>query len=153
MSDVIFRSAVESDVPFIFSAWLKSYAGYRDVHVSLEDYYAGHHDIIARLLRHATVRIASPAEAKDIVVGFCCFEPKIIHYIYVKNIYRAKYFPDEKVALNLLRECIDTTKDFSMSHATKAMDKFMRNNNLLAKYDPYPAYLAGYVDPNSNKRA
>ena len=148
---VIYREALEQDVPFVLSSWLKSYARFREPDVSADDYYSGHHDVLVRLLSTADVVVACPDNSRDLIVGYCAFRMQTIHYLYVKHIYRVKYLRDERVALSLLAACVDVTKPIVVSHKTKAGMKFLANNNQSATYNPYEAYLAGFVDHGKEK--
>jgi hypothetical protein len=151
MSDIIFRAATQSDLPLVYSAWLKSYAGCRPPCVSLDGYYTGHHDVIERLLDRAPVTVACTDDSRDTIVGFCCHEPHTVHYIYIKNIYRAKYWPREQVALRLMSECIDIASAIMISHKTRAMDKFLSKNKLTAVYNPYLAWTEKDGKKNEGK--
>jgi hypothetical protein len=141
MADVIYRPALESDLNFVLSSWLKSYCRSRQPNVSKEDYYKGHSDLLIRLLSSVDTTIACPDGNENVIIGFCAHAGQIVHYIYVKNTFRSKYVDDKRIAYDLLRECVDVSKDIVMTHQTIAGDKFLSNNRLTASYNPYPAYL------------
>jgi len=141
-SDIIYRQALESDLNFILSSWLKSYCRSRHPNILKEDYYRGHGDLLMRLLSAVDTTIACPASNENVIIGFCAHAGQIVHYIYVKNTFRSKYIDDKRIAYDLLNTCIDTSTGIVMTHQTNAGDKFLSNNKLSASYNPYPAYLS-----------
>jgi GNAT superfamily N-acetyltransferase len=80
-------------VPFIFSAWLKSYrnnAWAKNAPNTV--YFKYHHELIERILKRSAVLIAHPEDDADQILGFAVFEERnelvIAHYVYVKQPYR-----------------------------------------------------------------
>lgn len=92
-SPIRIRRATESDVPFIFNSWLKSYRHSRfaqDLHTTI--YYSEHHKIIENLLKTCEVIIACSDDDVSQILGWACFEKVqgafVLHYIYTKQTYR-----------------------------------------------------------------
>jgi hypothetical protein len=151
MSDVVFRKAIESDVPFILSAWLKSYHHARPGGVESKHYYAGHHEIVVRVLGNSDSVIACPHDNEGLIVGFCVSSKRTIaHYLYLKNSFRDKYLPGANIAHRLLRECVDVDDMIVVSHRTDAGMNFLSKHAIQSVYNPYAAYLAGIDAPNGD---
>lgn len=87
------RPATASDLPFIYSAWLKSFRRHPWVSPAPNAvYYKYHHDIIDRLLQRGLISVACSDEDEDQILGFVVYENRanlvILHYYYVKQPYR-----------------------------------------------------------------
>lgn len=152
-SEISYRDALESDLSFVLSSWLRSYAGSGPAGVSPRDYYAGHHDLLIRLLAHAQCKILCASSEPDTILGYCAYEPEqICHYLYLRPELRRKRVPRGNVAMRLIEQCLYPGHPIVASHRTEAGDKLAARHGLEIVYNPYPAYLAGYRDPLGQAR-
>lgn len=102
--DVLLRPAVEGDAGLIVSSWLKSYRAAKPP--ELEDvrpavYYAdsGHHGVVLRALDRAGAVVAASPEHPDVIYGWACYEGAVLHYLYVKDLWRRKHVGQRLLAL------------------------------------------------------
>lgn len=121
-----YRSAEPADVRFVFSSWLNSYYPSRkrpSLEATLERIALGvsnpaelaraaltghrraqllaqHHDLVAAILQRGKCLVACDPSAPDEVWGWCCYEPagQLIHYVYVKQLFRHFHLASELVA-------------------------------------------------------
>lgn len=90
---ILVREAQESDVAFIFNSWLKSNRSCPFANgVDNTIYFSGQHELIERLLKTCTVKIACNLESPDQIFGYLVYE-KIdgiytFHYAYTKEDFR-----------------------------------------------------------------
>jgi len=87
------RLADVKDIPFLFSAWLKSYRvakAVESIHNNI--YYAEHHKVLEHILQHFQVLIASDKSDDSHIYGFAVGGKiegiNTIHYVYVKQTFR-----------------------------------------------------------------
>lgn len=89
---IAIRAGEADDLPFIFSAWLKSYRRSPTVKdVPAKVYFAKQHDLIERLLTRSGVLIAHPEGDPSTILGFAVVSPidtQTIHWVYVKHAFR-----------------------------------------------------------------
>jgi GNAT superfamily N-acetyltransferase len=87
------RPALEADVAFIFSTWLRSY---RDsifaANISTTVFYAEHHKVVEKLLKSCEVYVACAADDISELYGYICAQKidgiLVVHYAYVKHSFR-----------------------------------------------------------------
>lgn len=118
----IFRPYEPQDLNFIQSSWGSSYYKGSDFHHSMspETFHNYHRPIRERILSQPTLAIiiCSSKEDPSQIIGWIAVEPlfkresMIIHYIYVKQLYK-----DEGIATELFGKVIHTRPVF-MSHMT-----------------------------------
>ena len=87
------RPAVEGDVPFIFSSWLKSYrASLFAKQVSNTVFFSEHHKVIEGILKTSTTLVLCSADDVTNIYGYICAEKIdgifVLHYAYIKHPYR-----------------------------------------------------------------
>lgn len=132
--DLYIRQAEVDDIPFIKNSWLKSY---RDTmkHMDQSLYKKNQDRLMCQILASSQCLVAcSPDEHKQIY-GWIIFETinniAILHYVYVKMIYR-KY----KIASELFR-MIERDKSIPViaSHFTRRFHDVKKPWNLT--YNPY----------------
>jgi len=86
------REANEGDIPFVFNAWLNSLYGgnewFRKIRRDI--FFKNYHRIIEQILSRPTVsiNIACLADDADILLGFSVYEPRTLHYVFVKGDWR-----------------------------------------------------------------
>ena len=130
------RRAAETDVPFLFNSWLKSYRHSRfaqDLHTTI--YYSEQHKVIENILKSCEVLIACADDDISQILGWVVFEKVqgafVLHYIYTKQTYRM---------LGIATKLLDATghsKDLASlySHHAPVALKLASKYNFI--YNPY----------------
>jgi hypothetical protein len=132
------RPAVEGDVPFIFSSWLKSYrASLFAKQIGNTVFFSEHHKVIEGILETSTVLVLCDAEDVTNIYGYICAEKIdgifVLHYVYIKHPYRT--FGLAKFLLNQFNH--ETGSAAMTSHMTRI------GGDLAPKYGfVYSPYLA-----------
>lgn len=89
---IALRQAVESDLPFIFSTWLKGlYYGspwWREMQKDV--FFCDYHTVISNLLSRDGVQtiILCLSEDPDTILGYSVYTEKILHWVFVKKAFR-----------------------------------------------------------------
>jgi len=133
---ILYRPLAEEDRSFIYSSWLKSYrngTGCRNVDNSI--YFFNHHKVVESLLQRAKTIVCCNSDDPKVIYGYVVYEEVegsfVLHYVYVKNIYRK---------LGLAKKMLAETKhDFNVlgcyTHQTGVGIAKEEKYNLL--YHPY----------------
>lgn len=134
---IVVRQALDSDAPFIFSSWLKSFRSSDFAkHLSNSMYYREHHKLIADILERSQVICAVSDEDESQIFGWICAETggpvPVVHYVYVKQTYRRV-----GIASKLLSLVADGA--FLYTHDTGAAPELAKNG----VYSPYFAFMKG----------
>lgn len=82
------RPAVESDLNFIYSSWLKSYRYGSDIaKVRNSIFYPEYAKVIDYILFKNDIKINMACKENDagVVFGYCVSEPGVVHYVFVKQ--------------------------------------------------------------------
>jgi hypothetical protein len=80
----VIRPAKSSDLNLIRSSWLRSYRReMRDMDPN--DYFLFQHERIDRLLASSTTLVAHIEDAPDVVVGWLCCTPSVVHFAWVNR--------------------------------------------------------------------
>lgn len=85
--NLILRSALPTDKPFVAETWLQSYST-SPTRWSLQDtYFKVWPSIIERLLRVSNVTVATLLDDPGLILGYIVTEPneQLLHYIYVRG--------------------------------------------------------------------
>lgn len=95
------RAATQEDRPLIFATWLRAYRHGSHFPRRIPDplYFAEHHAIAEELLDRSVVRVATPVDDPDVILGWAVFEtlepeasdptsPVAVHFVYVKPPFR-----------------------------------------------------------------
>ena len=140
-SQVQIRAAVETDVPFIFNSWLKSFQGSHTArNISTPVYFDFQHKTIENLLKKCPVLIACDSTDPDSVYGYFVYElldgVTVYHYAYVKHAFR------QMGVFKLLLEKAGYSLDSQAfyTHETSTGLKIIRIKSLPLVYNPYLAY-------------
>lgn len=86
------RKASESDIPFIFSTWLKGlYYGnetFREIDKGI--YFSKYHDVISALLRKSEIKVAYSDDGidEDVILGYSVSQGARLHWVHVKEEWR-----------------------------------------------------------------
>ena len=100
---------------------------------SLSLYY---HDItLKKLLPKCTLLGACDPDDLDVILGYICYEPDVLHFVYVKGGFRRM-----GIGSRLLREAgIDISEDVIVSHRTEHLFKCWPEVKWL--WNPYRSFL------------
>ena len=87
-----FREYIQADESYVMSTWLKSYQESPVVNrVRAREYFRGQQAVAMRLIEKAGVMLAvSPAD-HNVIWGWICAEPHVVHYVYVRPQMRRPY--------------------------------------------------------------
>jgi len=133
---VSLRPLLESDKPFIFSCWLKSF---RDEvafkAIPNERFFTMHKKIVEDVLNRSTIELLVDQKDPDHLFGFICYEIRndsnLLHFIYIKTAFRRLGLAKKAIFL-----CIkDLDKPSYYTHQTYASPFLAPLLN--AKYYPY----------------
>lgn len=130
------RPATQNDVPFIFSAWLKSYRNNPWVkNAPNAVYYKYHHELVEKMLSRSATIIAHPDDDPEQILGFAVFEERgglvVCHYVYVKQPFRRQNIASE--ILNAVPRI-----DFYSAHNGRTHRSLIKHG---AVYSPYLLFL------------
>jgi hypothetical protein len=133
------RELQPDDVSFIFNSWLKSHRDSPTVAgVPNGIYYAAHHAIIERCLKHpqARVLVACNSEDSGQIFGYVVGEQQagatILHWLYVKHPFRGF-----GVARSLEGALLGTSRPETVfyTHRVKQTERLLKNRAYV--YHPY----------------
>jgi len=137
------RPAVEEDINFLFSSWLKSYRASNFAKgVSNTVFFGEHHKAVEELLKTSTVLIACNNKDLTDIYGYICAEEIdnvfVVHYIYIKHTYRM--FGITKALMEALGHSKD--KAGMCTHMTRSGERIAIKYNL--EFSPYLALTTEY---------
>lgn len=144
------RPALEADVAFIFSTWLRSY---RDsvfaANISTTVYYAEHHKVVEKLLKSSEVYVACAADDISELYGYICAQKVdgilVVHYAYVKHSFRHLGIGGQ--LLGVLE--YDPAKASIYTHLTKTARSLATKYGFI--HSPYIALTGEYQKATSTK--
>jgi len=84
------RKAKSDDINFIYATWLRSYKHDSPLtkYTKRTLFFDEHQKLLDRLLPKIQVIVACDENDQDLIFGFLAFEPKIVHFVYVKEPFR-----------------------------------------------------------------
>jgi len=83
------RAAGQTDLPFIFSTWLKSFRKSPLARVIPPTTYFKHqHDRIAQRLNDSRTLVCHPENDPETILGWVCGDSRLLHWCYVKRTWR-----------------------------------------------------------------
>ncbi len=118
------RDVVESDLPFIYSTWLKSfYHGGEFYDLNRSEFLDSHRKVIDKILgkqkSKIKVNVCCLKEDPEIILGYSVVQKKhILHYVFVKELWRKQ---------GIAKELIPSTIDI-VTHLTKLGKKLKPEN-------------------------
>ncbi len=121
----------DTDKFFILSSWLRSYRKSDAVKgINNTVFYGQHHQLVETLLSSERVGILYNEEEPDQIIGWICVDntPGVLHYVYVKNVFRRN-----GLANDLIASACPHVQQYT--HLTPVVDKLTRLK--LAVYNPY----------------
>ena len=118
-----------ADLAFVYSSWLKSLRPHSSVYKYL--FFKGQHALITRILQapKTVVTVCTLPDTPDVILGWVCCQPGVVHYVYVKADFRQM-----GLASTLLHAALTPIVDLVYTHYTPAVKYFVRYT---ANYDPY----------------
>ncbi len=137
MISFILRDMTEDDRAFLYNSFLKSYHCTTPIKYTPHIlYYGPQSTIIDYLTDHSNVLIACFPEEPDQIIGYIIYdntdEAFILHYIYIKNMYRWK---------NIASSIISQLSNKSLIIATHINDNFDELKHKIphtrVAYDPF----------------
>ena len=132
------RPANETDTNRIYSDWLRSY---RQNSTTLKDlsekiFFNEHRKVITDIIKRGKVLVLADKLDDYVVAGFICFEPQILHYIYIIKDFRKLGLATELMeAANFKRG-----QELLISHCVYSYAPVHFFKNYLAVFNPYKAY-------------
>lgn len=143
----IIRSKTEEDESFLYNSYLKSYHNNYPIKlVPSAIYYKEQAKELKRLFDTATINLAVFPEDANEIIGYVIYEYSsealVLHYIYIKGMFRKKY-----IATKIIKELLG---DIKLIICTHMFDSFNEAKYKLPgvkmSYDPY--FLTR--EPNGN---
>ncbi len=129
------RSAIGTDLNFIYSSWLHSYRHNSKLASSTKRkiYFKEYYGVIDWILsRPATkVSIAYSPEEPKVIFAFLVYEPDAIHYCFTRESMR-----EMGLAASLITEAFRGDGEIQVTHQTEEVRKWMRGNSRLI-YNPF----------------
>lgn len=112
MKKIVVRAAVESDLAFIMSTWLRGlrYGNSWFKLIDKEAYYSKYTVVLNNLLRSSVVAVACLIDDPNVVVGYAVVSPETLHWVYVKKSWRG---------FGLAKELTQPFRITRVSHLTK----------------------------------
>lgn len=137
-SQVLLRTATEADVSFLFNSWLTSYQSAVAVkNIAAPVYFAEHHKQIENLLKRSVVWIACNKSDNSQIYGYGVFETveslPVIHYVYVKHIFRKMGLCN----MLLAQANLTATSSGFCSHQTEVARRVLEAKKSKLVYNPY----------------
>lgn len=81
------------DRPFVASTWIRQYQ--RQVSLDPEVYRRGQVPLVDMLLSCVPTQVCYLPEVPDEILGWACQDGDVLHYAYIKPVYRAHLTPEE----------------------------------------------------------
>ena len=126
--NIVIRPPTETDIPFIFSTWLKGlYHGnlyYKKIKQDV--FYAKYHKVLESILPRYTVRVACMEDEPDVILGYVVYLGDVLHWAFVKKAWRKLGIANKLLA--------DVTIN-KVSHLTKVGESIAKRKNL--EFDPF----------------
>lgn len=142
---LIFRERNADDRNFIIASWMR---GFRNASswahkIPSEVYSIRHEQLVKRLLNDSHSIVACSPDDPNQIFGFAIYQPSIesvsiIHWIYVKQMYRKLGIGNEIFREVLMRSGHDLKLPVAASHETRALDWAANKFNVI--YNPYLAF-------------
>lgn len=134
------RQAMPSDIPFIYSSWLKSFKNNSDLGKEMRSsvFFTNYKLIIDRLLQQSEILVACMSEDPSVIYGYFVYETFFLddafmaHYCFIKEDFR-KF----GIASDLLKHSHLNQKRFEYSHKTDMLSKLNLDNHT---YNPLALY-------------
>lgn len=104
---------------------------------STKIFFSEFHGVIDYLLSNASISIACSPDDESVIFGYLIHEPKTIHFIYVKAVFRNLH-----VAKELIESAFQGEKTLKFSFSTNDAKRIQATHpNLI--YNPFSLYVKG----------
>ena len=115
---LLIRNLEESDLPFIFSTWLKGlyHGNLMFSKINQDLFYSKYHVVLENLLKQSSVMVCCLEDEPDVILGYSVFSSPRLHWVFVKKAWRKM-----GIAKSLLPQ--DLTE---VSHLTKLGETLMK---------------------------
>lgn len=130
----VIRAGAPSDVPFIFSTWLRGYRRSSFARpIPSATFFSIHHQVIERILSRPStqVYVACAPDDHDSILAYVVSEPQVLHWLYTKMLYRG-----HGLAKALIKESGLDPADMTFTHLSE-MGPELQARYPHAKYNPY----------------
>ena len=138
------RSLRESDLPFLFNSYLKSYRPYFQ-HLGNDDFYALHHERLNRfILSGAIGAIAVAKDDDDVILGWTLVRVDpikvVFFYTYIKHPFRSL-----RMATQLVESISFALPNhvFVTAHMTPGGAELLKKLPITVSYNPYILEMDG----------
>ena len=130
------RLAKANDINFIYSTWLRCYKHDSPLtkYTKREIFFEEHQKLLDRLLtkKGTTVAVAVDDKDPDLIFGFLAYEPKIVHFCYVKEPFRK---------MGIARQLFESQKivpeECRATHLTYSLLDLWTAKKVEITFDPY----------------
>lgn len=131
----LIREAKPDELNFVYATWLNSY--YADSYLGKSCrktiFYQEYPSIIDAILNRPLTKIII-AELESVILSYLVFEPKILHYLFTKEIYRK-----QGVAKSLYKKAFDDKAPLAFTHTTREGESFLTSRPELT-FNPFKLY-------------
>ncbi len=127
------RKANPDDISFIYATWLKSYhydSWTRSIAKSV--YFDNYKLVIDRLLNQSEVLVACHPTDENVILGYCVFEPNLIHYMFIKEAFRRF-----GIATDLIKKA-GVKESATITHKTQMAIPILRRKDFI--FNPFILY-------------
>jgi hypothetical protein len=128
------RAAQAQDLSFIYQSWLFSYSRNSEIGRSVRNsvFNAQYHHVVDKILKDAATIVACKLNDDLIIYGYLVFEPKVVHYCFVKEAFRFT-----GIAKDLYKTAIGKYEaGVQFTHLTKEAKAIVEKYRLLT-YNPF----------------
>lgn len=130
------RQAKSDDVNFIYSTWLRCYKHDSPLtkYTKREVFFEAHQKLLDKILtkKEIKVAVAVSKDDDDLIFGFLAYEPKIIHFVYVKEPFRK-----EGIARKLIESQGIDPNECKASHLTYSLLDLWTAKKITTEFNPY----------------
>ncbi len=134
------RDVLPSDIPFIYSSWLKSFRFGSQLAKPIRSsiFYENYREVLDCLLSKSQIKVACLNDEPSVILGYLVYERTIaiVHYVFVKEAFR-----ELGIAHNLLLQS-ELPTDLTYSHMTTMITKYLTNKSNWI-YNPFVLYSRG----------
>ena len=137
------RKAKSEDINFVYSTWLRCYKHDSPItkYTKRDLFFGEHQKLLDHILtkKETTVVVAVDENDEDLIFGFLAYEPKIIHFCYVKEPFRK---------MGIARQLIESQElklsECQASHVTYTLLDLWTHQKVDIQFNPYLLQLEKY---------
>ena len=141
---IVIRAMEDGDLPLVYDSWLKSLRHdqkHRKGDAALvrdADYYRWQRDAIDDIMVQSPVWVACDPEDEGNVMGWACGMEPVLHYVYVKELFRGHGVARALIAK--VRELGSGDEPLIVTHLTAPALQWRERHPI--RYNPYLAWRA-----------